>query len=126
MNKQDCFEIHHMEEIEVYERYDDFTAETSQYPGKGDLQGLLYVALGLAGEAGEFANKVKKILRDHNGQVTEDVRDKLVGELGDVLWYVSRAAQELGTSLFYVKHHNVEKLRSRRERNTISGTGDDR
>lgn len=108
---------------------DDYQAEarkTATYPGKDELMGLVYTALGLAGEAGEFADKVKKVLRDNEGQVSPQVRTALLAELGDVLWYVAMAADELGFGLDAVAQANVNKLRSRQERGVLGGSGDNR
>lgn len=83
--------------------------------------GLIYSVLGLTGEAGELANKVKKTIRDGNVSV-----DELAAELGDVLWYVSAVADNLGFKLEYIAETNLNKLRNRAERNAIKGSGDDR
>jgi NTP pyrophosphatase (non-canonical NTP hydrolase) len=88
--------------------------------------GLFYAALGLAGEAGEIANAVKKVLRDDSGVLTEKARKNLAKELGDVLWYVSAVATELGVELNSVAHDNIKKLFDRLERGVIAGSGDNR
>jgi NTP pyrophosphatase (non-canonical NTP hydrolase) len=87
---------------------------------------IVYPTLGLANEAGEVAGKVKKIFRDHGGVVTEEDRQALKGELGDVLWYLAQICTELGLSLEEVAESNLEKLFSRLERGAIKGDGDDR
>ena len=87
---------------------------------------LTYPTMGLVGEAGEVAEKVKKIYRDHGGVVSDAHRDDIKKELGDVLWYVAQLAHELGLSLSDVAKSNLEKLMSRKDRGTISGSGDDR
>jgi NTP pyrophosphatase (non-canonical NTP hydrolase) len=87
---------------------------------------VVYAALGLTGEAGEFADKVKKILRDEKGDISKEARIELVKELGDTLWYVVKAAKDLGVNLSDVAMCNLEKLESRRERGVISGSGDNR
>lgn len=102
--------------------YQRGTTETAIYPGQQELTGLTYVALGLASEAGEFAGKVKKILRDGDEGNVKALSD----ELGDVLWYVARAASELGRSLGMIGHENLDKLQSRMERGSIKGSGDNR
>lgn len=106
--------------------YQDNASKTAKYPGRFELKGLLYVTLGLAGEAGELANKVKKILRDNNEEITDEIRVKLRDELGDVLWYTSQVASELGTHLGLIGIHNLDKLSSRLERDKIKGEGDNR
>ncbi len=101
-----------------FDAYQDFTDETAIYP---EDKGLEYTALGLASEAGEFAGKVKKWIRD--GKKDDEA---LVAELGDVLGYVAQAAAAMDVHLSDVAKTNVEKLKSRKERNTIGGNGDDR
>ena len=85
---------------------------------------IVYPTLGLTNEAGEVAGKVKKIFRDKNGVISEEDRQALKGELGDVLWYLAQICTELDLSLEEVAHANLEKLFSRLERGTIKGSGD--
>ena len=101
--------------------YQQQASETAIYQNK-----LIYPTLGLVGEAGEIANKVKKILRDSAGEMQEDARQNLISELGDVLWYVAALATDLGTELSEVANKNIEKLNSRKNRRTIGGSGDNR
>ena len=112
----------------TFDDYQQLTATTAIYPeaGSGSAQALAYVALGLVGEAGEVANKVKKVLRDSNGEVSDEVREALVGELGDVMWYLARLATELQTSSGNVAQENLNKLLSRKERGVLGGSGDQR
>jgi len=107
-----------------FSEYQKACAKTAIYPGRGELYGLLYAVLGLSGEAGEVANKVKKILRD--AKTVEEVRAALTDELGDVLWYAARLASELNTSLSEVARRNIEKLQSRAARGKVTGDGDNR
>lgn len=86
---------------------------------------LSYVSNGL-GETGEVQGKIKKIIRDSGGVITDEHRKMLVGELGDVLWYVSQMASELGVELDDIAAHNIDKLSSRKERGVIGGSGDNR
>jgi len=109
-----------------FSEYETESAQTAIYPGKGEALGLTYAALGLAGEAGEIANKAKKVLRDSGGQLTQQQRDDMAAELGDVLWYVAAVAQELGVSLSDVAQANLDKLASRKARGTLQGSGDNR
>jgi NTP pyrophosphatase (non-canonical NTP hydrolase) len=88
--------------------------------------GLSYPALGLAGEAGEVAEHVKKSIRDDGGVVTAERREALGKELGDVLWYLAQLATELELELDEVAEANLQKLRSRQLRGVLSGSGDDR
>uniref|UniRef100_A0A7C2G4N9 NTP pyrophosphohydrolase MazG-like domain-containing protein n=1 Tax=Thermus islandicus TaxID=540988 RepID=A0A7C2G4N9_9DEIN len=105
------------------EEYQEEAQKTALYP---EAYRLVYPTLGLAGEAGELANKVKKVLRDRGGEVTEEAREALLAELGDVLWYVAQVATDLGASLEAVAQANLKKLRSRQERGKLGGSGDTR
>lgn len=100
-------------------------SETMQKRNLNTL-GFLDKVLGVTGEAGEFADKVKKILRDQNGNFTEEDRAALQKELGDVLWYVAEVALYLDLPLSIVAKTNLEKLASRKNRNQLHGTGDER
>ena len=86
----------------------------------------IYPALGLTGESGELANKLKKIIRDANGEILPDIKVKLLDELGDILWYISELTTLLGAELEVVAYHNISKLSERVKRNVIKGSGDDR
>lgn len=88
--------------------------------------GFLEKVLGLVGEAGETADKIKKIIRDKDGKASEEDRLEIVKELGDVLWYVANLARYLDTPLSEVAKGNIEKLESRRKRNKLHGEGDNR
>ena len=96
--------------------------------GEYDLRDGTYVdkILGLVGEAGEVADKYKKIIRDKASVVSDDDRAELVKELGDVLWYVATLARYLGASLDDVAALNVAKLSDRKTRHLIQGEGDNR
>lgn len=87
------------------------------------ILGLSYASLGLAGEAGELANKIKKFIRDG---YDESKIESLKGELGDVLWYVAALAKELNLNLDEVAEENIKKLFSRKERGVLQGSGDNR
>ena len=104
--------------------YQHRSRATAVYPGAGD--NLTYPALGLCGEAGEAAEKVKKALRDDGGVLTDERRAALAAELGDVLWYVAQLATEAGLDLDEIAEHNLAKLLSRKERNVLQGSGDTR
>ncbi|MFZ2619476.1 MAG: nucleoside triphosphate pyrophosphohydrolase family protein [Alphaproteobacteria bacterium] len=105
--------------------YQNWTSETATYPAvnTGTVPELMYLALGLAGEAAEVANKVKKLYRD--GDSTE-LREGAKQELGDVLWYTARMAAALGITLEDVLQNNHDKLMSRKARGVIAGSGDNR
>ncbi len=85
---------------------------------------MVYPTLGLVNEAGEVAGKVKKIFRDHDGVVTQADRDALTLELGDVLWYLAELCTRLDIRLDDVAARNIEKLRGRKQRGTLKGSGD--
>lgn len=104
--------------------YQQKASTTALYPNAG--ANLYYPALGLGGETGEVLNKVKKVMRDHGGTVTDEYREILRSELGDVLWYVAALARELGLDLDDIAQGNLEKLFSRQERGTLGGDGDQR
>ena len=87
---------------------------------------LNYLAAGLAGEAGEFANKIKKLVRDNSGYMGDDQIQELSEELGGVLWYTSQAAREIGRSLETVARENLDILADRKTRGKIKGSGDNR
>ena len=98
---------------------------------------VIYPALGLASEAGEVCDKIKKLIRDHGfkfdgsdhirgAELTDKQRADIIFELGDVLWYVAALSRDLGVSLNELAHMNLEKLKLRQERNKISGSGDNR
>lgn len=108
--------------------YQNKALNTAIYPdrGSGTVTALSYATLGLCGEAGEIAEKVKKIIRDNNGVITLDRKEALKKELGDVLWYMAALARELGLQLEDVAEANLFKLAKRQENNTLKGNGDDR
>ena len=97
---------------------------TAQYPNLGSNN--IYPTLGLVGEAGEVAEKVKKIIRDKGGILDNESKISIKKELGDVLWYLSNISTELQFELEDIAKINLEKLKSRSARGTICGSGDDR
>jgi len=108
----------------MFGEYSELAWTTAIYPKAGT--DLSYPALGLAGEAGEVAEKVKKIIRDKNGRMTKQDREAIAKELGDVLWYVNALCRTIGVSLPEVAVRNIEKLFSRKDRGELHGEGDDR
>ena len=97
---------------------------TAIYPDKDN--NFVYPTLGLVGEAGEVAEKIKKILRDKGGIINDDDRQEINKELGDVLWYLAQMATELKLDLDAVAQNNLDKLFSRLDRNKLQGNGDNR
>jgi NTP pyrophosphatase (non-canonical NTP hydrolase) len=87
---------------------------------------LMIYCMGLSGESGEVIEKFKKAMRDRGGELTEDDRQSLKKELGDVLWYLSELSRKIGFSLEDIAKFNIEKLASRLERGTLHGAGDNR
>ena len=108
-------------DLNTYQRR---SRETARYPDAGTNP--VYPTLGLCGESGEVADKVKKVLRDRDGVFDAETLRGLALELGDVLWYVAQLATELGLSLEEIAASNLAKLASRAERNVIGGSGDQR
>jgi NTP pyrophosphatase (non-canonical NTP hydrolase) len=90
------------------------------------LLSTLYCTLGLIGEAGEIAEKMKKIIRDKSCEISEEDKDLLIKEDGDVVWYTGALAQEFDSTLEKVAEANIEKLMSRKARGVIGGSGDKR
>ena len=86
--------------------------------------GLQYCTFGLCGETGEFAEHIKKMIRDDGGDLTDERKKSLIAELGDILWYMSVLAKELDTDLESIAQYNLEKIKSRKERGTQKGSGD--
>jgi NTP pyrophosphatase (non-canonical NTP hydrolase) len=107
-----------------FNSYQTSALATAVYPNQG--ANFVYPALGLVGEAGEVADKLKKVIRDNDGILTDEVRDKVAGEIGDTLWYVAIIAYEMDYTLEDIAKMNLAKLASRAERGVISGSGDNR
>ena len=102
----------------TFDEYQDKASATAIY--KAEHQ-VIYPALGMAGEAGEVADKVKKILRDGNFD-----REGLAKEIGDVLWYIAALSRDLNLSLTDIAEGNLKKLYARKEKGTLQGSGDNR
>lgn len=107
-----------------FTEYQIASSQTAIYPVIGG--GEIYPALGLANEAGELLGKIKKVYRDREGKYSEETLEGISAELGDVLWYCAQLATELGLSLEKAAASNLQKLRSRQERNALTGDGDNR
>lgn len=106
--------------------YQDECHKTDKSPERGSFMGLLYTTIAMGGEVGEFQNKVKKVIRDNEGQVNESIRKDLASELGDVLWYAATMAAHLDYSLEEIAQMNLDKLAKRYAEGKISGSGDNR
>ena len=104
-----------------FDEYQRMARETAIYPGK-----VTYPALGLNGEAGEVAEKVKKVLRDQDGHFNDESKKAIKKEIGDCLWYLANLAEDLEISLESAARDNYEKLKSRQARGKIQGSGDNR
>lgn len=119
----------------TFNEYQKLAVGTAIYPeivvspnsvAEGGDGNYIYPALGLCGEAGEVAEKIKKIIRDKNGNVDEQDRKAVAKELGDVMWYLSALCKEFGLNMGEVAQANLDKLASRKERGVLGGSGDQR
>lgn len=91
-----------------------------------EFKDLLHWILGVNGEAGEIAEKIKKIIRDKHGELSVEDKAELAKEIGDVLWYLAVLAHQLGVSFDKIATQNIEKLQSRQQRGVLGGSGDNR
>lgn len=107
-----------------FNEYQKSALKTAIYPNIG--RNLNYTVVGLCGETGELANKLGKTIRDSGGRVTEEAREGMIKELGDILWFLSASCSELGCELDEVAKQNLDKLTLRKNKGTINGTGDER
>ena len=98
---------------------------TAKFSGD-DFKDTAHWTFGITGEAGEIAEKLKKIIRDKNGVIADEDKEELIKEMGDVLWYLAVLAEHLGYKFEEVGARNIAKLRSRQARNKIHGSGDNR
>lgn len=108
----------------TFDDYQEKARSTAVYDQ--DKLNLIYPTLGLAGEVGEFANKVKKIYRDSGGEISDEMRLALKKELGDVQWYVAICASDLGLKLSEIAEDNIIALSLRKEKGVLQGSGDNR
>lgn len=107
-----------------FNTYQKEALKTAVYPNIGG--NVYYPVLGLCGEAGELANKVKKVMRDHQGVIGPEMVASLWDEVGDLLWYISAIAFELRANLGDLAQLNLDKLKDRADRGVIKGEGDKR
>lgn len=110
------------------DKYQKRAAEFDLFETSIDLKspGFLEKVLGLVGEAGEAADKIKKIIRDKGGYASDEDRQAIAKELGDALWYLANVARYLDISLSDIAEGNIKKLSSRKNRNKLHGEGDNR
>ena len=106
-----------------FNSYQRSATKTAIYPPEHKI---LYPALGLAGEAGEVANKVKKVMRDGVENQVDDWKEQIASEIGDVLWYCAALATDLNMQLGMIAALNEKKLRDRFDRGKLNGSGDNR
>jgi len=104
-----------------FNSYQKKSRKTAIYPKKDE--NIVYPVLGIAGEV---SDKIKKILREEKGKVSSENRKEIAKELGDLLWYIAQLATELGLSLNEIAQLNIEKTKSRKKRNKLKGSGDNR
>ena len=116
-------ENHKYNRISDLDMYQQVAKTTAIYPRE---QAIIYPTLGLTGEAGEVANKVKKIIRDDGFKNNEIMVQEISAEIGDCLWYISVLADDIGCKLSDIANANLEKLANRKEKGTIHGSGDKR
>ncbi len=111
-----------------FKEYQEKAASTDLFKPTGDLSevGFIEKVLGLAGEAGEVTDKVKKVLRDKKGEFSDDDKKAVAKELGDVLWYIANISRYLEIPLEEVAKMNLAKLEDRARRNKLHGAGDER
>lgn len=123
------FQILNPNAVQALNDYQDKVLDTAIYPGADeDNNGLavMYTSMGLAGEAGEVLNKVKKVLRDNDGIFDAERKAIIAKELGDVTWYVAALANELNVDFATLIEANLAKLAARKTSGTLGGNGDDR
>jgi NTP pyrophosphatase (non-canonical NTP hydrolase) len=108
-----------------FDDYQEKALTTAKF-SEDEFKDTMHWVLGVSGEAGEIAEKFKKIIRDKNGEISESDRAELKKEIGDVLWYLAVLARQLGLSFEEVASDNLAKLKSRSERGVIGGSGDNR
>ena len=116
-------ENHKYKKISDLDMYQKVALTTAIYPRE---QAIIYPTLGLTGEAGEVANKVKKIIRDGSNSKDEKLVSEIKAEIGDCLWYIAVLADDFNIKLSDIANTNIEKLANRKKNNTIHGSGDTR
>ena len=116
-------ETHKYKKVSDLDMYQKVAITTAIYPRE---QAIIYPTLGLTGEAGEVANKVKKIIRDGSNSKDERLVSEIKSEIGDCLWYIAVLASDFDIKLSDIASSNLEKLANRKKNGTIHGSGDNR
>lgn len=106
-----------------FKTYQEKAVATAVY-GAGNK--IIYPALGLANEAGEVLGKIKKVLRDNDGEFDLENRMKIADEIGDTLWYIAALCDDIDIDMQFIAQRNIDKLHDRQTRGVIQGSGDQR
>ncbi len=109
-----------------FDEYEKLARRTATFDAKERELALFNMGLSIAGEAGEIAEKLKKAIRDDGGKITDERRESLKNEIGDVLWYLSQLSRILGFPFSEAAEANIKKLEDRAARDMIKGSGDNR
>lgn len=109
-----------------FDEYEKLASRTAIFNESQQLYRLYDLGLGVAGETGELVEKLKKAIRDDGGEITDERREALKKEIGDVLWYLSQLSRALGFSFSDIAQANIDKLWKRYEEGRIKGSGDNR
>ena len=113
-----------IDELMTPDKYENLAGQTAIFPKEKALE---YLALGMTSEAGEVAGKVKKLIRDGEDKEGFGIKKlAIASEIGDVIWYCAMMAKEVGVPLNDIMKENLKKLHGRKERGTLSGSGDER
>ena len=109
-----------------FDEYQTLASRTANFKGRDAEYALMYLCMGLAGESGEVIEKIKKIIRNKDGELLPEDKRLLSHELGDVMWYLSQLARQLDIPFSEVAQANIQKLEDRAGRNVIISEGDTR
>lgn len=109
-----------------FNEYQEKASVTATFTGKQEEHQLMYLALGVCGESGEIAEKIKKIIRNDEGVVSDEKRESIRSEIGDVLWYLSQLSRVLHIPFEDAAQDNIRKIMDRKARGVVKSTGDTR
>lgn len=109
-----------------FDEYQKIANTTATFDGNQEVHKLMFITLGVVGESGEIAEKIKKIVRNNDGAVSTEDRESLKNEIGDVLWYLSQLSRVLGFKFSEAAAANLSKIQDRKARDVIKSTGDNR